>query len=83
MKPKQTRNVFLLPGNEDKWKILEEAFNLPPEEREAYLINKLKEKKVEYLGYTDKTAPELATDCIKKGIRAKSFVKGTKSNEST
>lgn len=45
------------------------------EAREKILRDLLKERKAEYMGQTNKTAPELATELIKKGIRAKSYIK--------
>lgn len=63
--------------NQDtKLEILEEMFKLPVEEREAFLMKAVEEKKAVYLGATDKSAPELATEFIKHGIRAKSYIKG-------
>ena len=58
--------------------ILEKVYSVPVNEREALLIALLKEKgrlEEAYLGHTDKTGPELATELIKKGIKAKSYVK--------
>ncbi len=48
------------------------------EEKNRILVDLMQEKKIAYLGETEKTAPELATEMIKKGIKAKSFVKGEK-----
>jgi hypothetical protein len=56
--------------------IVEQLFSVSVAEREALLIRLAKENKAAYLGHTDKSAPELATECIKKGIKAQSFVKG-------
>lgn len=64
--------VFML-NEENKWDMLEELFSLPMEKRLEYLLKKAEEKKAAYLGQTDKTAPELATELIKKGVKAKSY----------
>lgn len=71
------RGVFLL-NSEDQWDILEEAFKLPVAERTAFIIQKAKEKKVQYLGQTDKNVNELATELIKKGVKAKGYGKPPK-----
>ncbi len=63
-------------NSETQLELLEQMFKLPPEEREAFLNKAVKDKKAVYLGSTDKSAPELATEFIKKGVRAKSYVKG-------
>ena len=78
MKPKF--GVFFL-SSEDQWNIIEEAFSLPVEERAAFMIKKAAEKKALYLGCTDKSITDLATECIKKGIKAKSYIKGTPKKE--
>ena len=48
------------------------------EEKNKILVDLMQEKKIAYLGETDKTAPELATEMIKKGIKARSYTKGDK-----
>lgn len=56
--------------------ILEKVYSVPVNEREALLVKLLQERGLlqsNYLGHTTKTAPEIATECIKKGIRAKSY----------
>ena len=40
------------------------------------LVDLLAEKRITYIGSTEKNAPELATEFIKRGIKAKSYVKG-------
>lgn len=48
------------------------------DERNAVLLELMSECKIKYLGHTEKTCPELATEMIKNGVRAKSYVKGKK-----
>jgi len=67
-------DLFLLPEGEDKWKILQEMFSIPIEKRLEWLILQMEKRKIEHLGQTDKSAPELATEFIKKGVRAKSYI---------
>jgi hypothetical protein len=45
------------------------------EQKTVILIELLKEQKATYIGNTDKSAPELATELIKKGVRARSYTK--------
>ena len=73
-----TRVAFLMDVD-----TLEEFYNrcldedaVTVEQKNAVLLKLMQEKKAEMLGTTDKTAPELATEFIKKGINAKSYVKG-------
>lgn len=56
--------------------LAEKLFSLPVSEREAYLVKMAQEKQATFLGVTDKTPPELATEFIKKGIKAQSFITG-------
>ncbi len=67
---KKNRGLFLT--NLD---IAEQIFSVPVEEREALLLKLTAQNKAEFLGSTDKTGPELATELIKKGVRAKSYNK--------
>lgn len=53
--------------------MVEQLYSLPVEEREAALAKMVKERKAQYLGHTDKTAPELAVDLIKHGVKTKSY----------
>lgn len=53
--------------------VAEQIFSVPVEQREALLLKLTAQKKAEYLGHTTKTGPELAIDCIKQGVNAKSF----------
>ncbi len=53
--------------------VYEEMWKLPPNDRTAFLHQKVSEGKGEILGYTDKSAPELATELIKKGIKTRSY----------
>lgn len=72
--PKKRGVIYI---NEDtKWELLEAVFKLPPEQREEFLLKALKDKKAVYLGSTTKSAPELASECIKRGIKAKSYIHG-------
>lgn len=75
-------DIFLLPEGEDKWKLLEECFSIPVEKRMEWLIKNLEAKKVQHLGQTDKSAPELAVSFLVKGIRAKSYINGSKNAKS-
>ena len=61
-----------------QWELLEEYSKLKEEDQIPWLFAKHKCGEIEILGITDKTAPELATEFIKLGIKAKSFVKGKK-----
>ncbi len=65
------RGLFLV-----NLEIMEKVFSVPVEEREALLLKLTTEHQATYLGHTDKTAPELATECLKAGIKAKSYVSG-------
>lgn len=56
--------------------IMEQVYSVPVEQRMSLLLKLTKEKKAKFLGTTDKTAPELATEFIKKGVKAQSFVAG-------
>lgn len=56
----------------------EKLFSVPVEERDALLIQMAKEQKAEFLGNTDLTGPELATDLIKQGVKARSYTSGKK-----
>jgi hypothetical protein len=56
--------------------IAEEAVTI--EEKNKILVDLMQEKKIVYLGQTEKSCPELATELIKKGVNAKSVVKGVK-----
>ncbi len=67
-------DVWSVPEGDDKWVFLEALFSLPVEKRMEWLLQQAEKKRVLHLGTTDKTAPELATECIKKGIKAKSYV---------
>ena len=67
-------NLWLLPDDE-KWAILEAVFSVPVPEREALLMKLLKDPAKAFLGTTDKTAPELAVEFIKKGVNARSYAK--------
>lgn len=69
------RGLFLL-DQKDKWDILEKMFSIPIEKRMEWLAIELEKKRVTYLGSTDKSAPELATEFIKRGVKAKSIVGG-------
>lgn len=75
MKP--MRGAFLLTLD-----MAEKLFSVPVEQREALLVQMAKDHEAEFLGVTDKAAPEIATDLIKAGIKAKSFVKGKALTES-
>ncbi len=68
MPPDNNRGLFLI-----TLEIMEQIYSVPVEQREALLLKLAKEHKAEFLGSTDKTAPELATELIKKGVRAKSY----------
>ncbi len=70
---KNKKLLFIATSIEDQWNLIEEAFKLPVEERSAFLIKKMKEGKASCLGSTEKSAPELATECIKKGLKVKSY----------
>ncbi len=70
---KNSRGMFMM-----NLEIAEQLFSVPVEEREALLLKLFKENKTEYLGSTDKSTPELATELIKKGINAQSFITGKK-----
>lgn len=48
------------------------------EEKNRVLVDLMQEKKISYLGETEKTCPELATELIKKGIKARSYVQKEK-----
>lgn len=74
------KDAWLLPEGDDKFKFLEEMFSIPVEKRLEWLIKQAEAKRLEHLGTTDKSAPELATELIKKGIKAKSI--GHKANTS-
>lgn len=74
MKRKYRGMVYIDETN--KWELLEKVFSLPVEERMAYLMKQVEDKKADFLGYTDRSLPELATELIKKGVKARSFVKG-------
>ncbi len=71
MKNKPLKGLFMF---QNQWDELEKLFSLPVDERQAYLSKLHKQKKTEFLGVTDKTAPELSVEFIKKGVRAKSYV---------
>lgn len=75
-------DLFLLPEGEDKWKLLEECFSIPVEKRMEWLIKNLEAKKVEHLGQTDISAPELAISFLIQGVRAESYGRGIKSAKS-
>lgn len=68
--------LFLADEGPEKFAILEAMFKLPPEERTAFLFKMAKEKKVEFLGLTEKSVPELATEMIKQGVVPKTYVMG-------
>ncbi len=69
MSPKPVRGAFLL-----TLEMAEKLYRAPVEQREALLAEMVKEHQAQFLGVTDKTEPELATEFIKAGIRAKSYV---------
>lgn len=48
------------------------------EDKNRILVELLAENKIAYLGETNKSVPELAIEFIKKGIKAKSYIKGEK-----
>lgn len=80
MTDKPVRGAFLL-----TLEMAEKLYSVPVEQREALLAQMVKDHNAQFLGVTDKTEPELAIDCIKAGIRAKSYVSKkslTKLNES-
>ena len=77
---KKKLSVFLL-NFKDQWDIIEEAFSLPVEERYAFILKKAAEKKAEYLGSTEKSIPELSIEMIKKGLKPRSYIKGTPKKE--
>lgn len=54
--------------------IMEQVYSVPIDEREALLSKLVAEGKGTHLGTTNKTAPELATDMIKQGVKARSYV---------
>lgn len=68
-----SRGLFLMTLD-----IAEQVFSVPIAEREALLLKLLEEKKAQFIGTTDKTAPELATDLIKSGVKARSYVTKSK-----
>ena len=68
---KPRRGMFLMTAE-----IAEKIFSVPVEEREALLAKLVIEQQAEFIGTTEKDAPELATDLIRAGYRAKSYVKG-------
>lgn len=72
---KEPKELFFLPGGLASFTDteIEDLFSVPPAERTAILKRILKDKEHAYLGQTDKTAPELAVDLIKKGVKAKSY----------
>ena len=53
--------------------VLEEMMKLPVDKRDEFLREQVKLGKAEYIGSTNLTAPELATEFIKKGIKAQSI----------
>jgi hypothetical protein len=71
-------DLWLMPEGEEKWKLLEELFSLPPDKRLEWMIKNAQEKKIGLLGHTDKTGPEIATELIKRGVKAKSYITGKK-----
>lgn len=58
---------------EFQWEIYEQMFKFPVEERTDCLFKMVQEVKGEILGYTEKTAPEIAIEFIKHGIKAQSY----------
>jgi len=69
-------DLWALPPGDEKWRLLEECFSLPVEQRLEWLAKQVEKRKAEHLGTTDKSIPELAIDLIKKGVRVKTYVKG-------
>ncbi len=64
----KSRGLFLT-----SLEMAEKIFSVPIEEREALLRQMAQDNKAEYIGHTDKSGPELATELIKKGVKAQSF----------
>jgi hypothetical protein len=76
LQKKKVNLVWNILDNDSKWDTLEQLFSIPVEDRLQWLIDHA--DRVECIGKTDKSAPELAVEFIKKGIKAKSYVKGEK-----
>ena len=66
-------HLWLMPEGPDKWKLLEEMFSLPPDQRLEWLKKHLVKGQIKPLGSTSKSMPEIAIELIKKGIKAKSI----------
>lgn len=77
--PKPQRGLFLALDLD----ILEQIYSVPVDQREALLIKLTQEKKAEFIGTTDLTGPEIATELIKKGVKAKSYGHHKRSDKST
>lgn len=69
------RQAFLL-----TLEMAERLYSVPVSEREALLLQMVKDHEAQYIGSTDKSNPELATELIKSGIRAKSYVQPAPKN---
>jgi hypothetical protein len=69
-------SVWIAADLKDQWELIEQYAVIPLSDRLNWLAEQVDKKKIVILGETEKTASELATDCIKKGVKARSYTDG-------
>jgi hypothetical protein len=66
-------NGLILVKPEYQMEVLEQAFKLPPEVRDAFLFSQVDLGKAYFLGTTKLSGPELSIEANKQGVKTKYF----------